>query len=429
MFKRQFYDIVLVLLIILENLFLFCFYQKGITDQATNSTGFFVTSVLIGLIVLIKFYNVSETAPGKEPLMKRKYLMVLPGICCLFYLNLITIPLFKAFDFAKLSDIIPTIQILSKRFLSGQYPYAPEAYEWLGHVGPPSYLPMHWLPFTFAEFFHFDYRTISFTIWCIGAFVVFIRTIRSDQLWIQILVPLLMFFSYWLIIIQYSSVIAGTVEIMIAGYYMLLIVGLDQKNVFITGFCIAACILSRYYIVLWLPLWMFVLLVSGNRKKLFRIGMVILFFITFLYVIPFLSKDWSYLYASPATYSNRAIGEWYRLNEKGLPAHLYSGTGFAYLFYNKYQPANLMAGYIILKKTLFISLLSVIFIMGIWYWFNRKKINKEIFLLASFKIYLSVFLAFIVVPYSYLMVTSTFVSIAVFAEQSRYKLKRDVNQP
>ncbi len=42
--------------------------------------------------------------------------------------------------------------------------------------------------------------------------------------------------------------------------------------------------------------------------------------------------------------------------------------------------------------------------------------------MASFKIYLSIFLAFIMAPYLYLYITDIFISIVILSEQSRYNI-------
>jgi hypothetical protein len=59
--------------------------------------------------------------------------------------------------------------------------------------------------------------------------------------------------------------------------------------------------------------------------------------------------------------------------------------------------------------------------MAAWYWKNRLKIHPRVFMMVSFKIYLTLFLNFIQVPYIYLMITAAFVSIAIFAELCRYQ--------
>ena len=107
----------------------------------------------------------------------------------------------------------------------------------------------------------------------------------------------------------------------------------------------------------------------------------------------------------------------------GSPYHLYAGYGFGYLFYEKYLHTDLQHGYDLLKRTFYMASFGIIILMGIWYAWKRKKIDYRIFLLASFKIYLTVFLAFIMIPYLYLVVTASFVSIALFAEQVQYSVK------
>jgi len=169
-------------------------------------------------------------------------------------------------------------------------------------------------------------------------------------------------------------------------------------------------------------LWAFALFISGHKKQLYKTIVVVLAVICILYIIPFLSKNWLALYESFKDYESLPLHEWYHLDGNGLPCHLYAGTGFAHLFYEKYIHTDLLTGYKLLKKIFYLSILFTLLAMGVWYWFNWKKIDNKIFFLASFKIYLSVFLAFILIPYMYLMLTANFVSIAIFAEQARYRL-------
>ncbi|MBA3828296.1 MAG: hypothetical protein H0X33_05120 [Taibaiella sp.] len=341
----------------------------------------------------------------------------------IIWTSLVTIKILKttAID-QRISDIIPTIQILCKRLLSGQYPYSYDALTSLYYHTPSGYLPMHWLPYTAAEYFKFDYRSITFCIWCIGALVVMFRSMRLSKLWLQVAVPVLLACSYYAISQLEPNIIGWTVEIMVAGYYMLFIAGINQKNPWITAFVITCCLLSRYSLVLWLPLWAFVMYVSGHRKDLIKaiIGIVVL--VGIIYVIPFLSKDWSTFYVAHTTnYETIPIVEWRHQNKDGLPVHLYNGFGLAHLFYQKYHGPDLQHGYDLLKRTLTIATSGSLFIMGIWYWRNRKNIDYRLFLLGSFKIYLSIFFAFIMIPYMYLIMVGNFVSIALFAEQGRYK--------
>ena len=212
-----------------------------------------------------------------------------------------------------------------------------------------------------------------------------------------------------------------TVEIMVAGYYIAFIAGLGGKNAVLKGLMIAICLMSRYSLVLWLPLWVAVEFISGNRKQLGISLLVIFLFIVGIYGIPFLSHDPGIFLRGYKYYSQAAMGEWQHLDDQQHPYHLYGGHGFAWLFYSKLSQYSLPDRLKSLQKVHFLLSFGSVVVMGIWYWFNRKKVNYKLFLLGSFKIYLSIFLAFIQVPYAYLMITGSFVSIAILAELMRYK--------
>lgn len=418
--KAFIYNILLVLLIAIENLFLLFAYQAGITSQTVNSMICFLSSVLIGGVVLLKFYNYPNISIAPPARTGSRYFVMLFMVGGLIFLNMITISLLQKYDPAIFSDIIPTVQLLAKRFIEGLYPYTHGAFISIGQLGSPSYFPMHWLPYTLSEHFHFDPRTVTFSIWVIGTVAVTYRGLRSNTLWQQILIPVLLLGSYYGLVSTNYGIICATIETMVAGYYMLFIVGLNQKNVYWTAFFISVCLLSRYFVVLWLPLWAFVMLASGNWRDLLKTSIAITIFISLLFVIPFLSKDWSFLWSSLAGYGECGFGEWIHFNDADKPFHLYAGTGFAHLFFENSPPTYFYAGYSLLRTMMFIVPLAVTLLMGVWYWFNRKKIYYKIFLLASFKIYLSVFVAFLIVPYLYLSVSGLFVSIAILAEQGRY---------
>jgi hypothetical protein len=416
------YDSILILLIILENLFLLIFNQNHVTSQEVNSLCYFLSSLLFGIVVIMKFYKRPDLVLFEKAPVKRKVIQAIFFLACIITLNGFTIRIMKTISFVNFSDIIVTIQILARQFITGKFPYDPDILVPLYHHGPSNYLPMHWLPYTLAEYFHFDERTITFAIWCISASIIVYRATRCRNLFMQLTVPVLLTGCYLLIACTDPTILGGSVETMVAGYYMLLMAALNQNNFLVTALCISTCLLSRYTIVLWLPLWAFAVLISGDKKYFLKTTASILVIVSVVYVIPFLSKDWSALPQSFKDYQNVPFHEWYHLNEHHLPAHLYRGLGFAYLFYEKYQHGDIHAGYDLMQNVLLIASSATIFILAIWFLLIRKKIDSRMFFLGSFKIYVSVFLALLVVPYTYLMITANFISIAIFAEQSRYRL-------
>ena len=144
--------------------------------------------------------------------------------------------------------------------------------------------------------------------------------------------------------------------------------------------------------------------------------------IILLYVIPFLSKDWSIFFNGFKYYDSGTLAEWTHLDKQGRPIHLFRDTGIAYYFYTRFPSLDVMARIKLLQKVqLGASLLTTI-ALGAWFWYQKNKINTRVFLMSSFKIYLAVFLFLIQVPYEYLMCVGNFVSIAIFCEQARYQV-------
>ena len=210
-------------------------------------------------------------------------------------------------------------------------------------------------------------------------------------------------------------------EPMMMGFYMLFIAVINTESFIGTSCVFACCILSRYYIAFWLPLWFLVMYLSDKKRYLWKTIAGIAILILVLYIIPFTSRNWEIVKSIGNGYDIALESEWTKnINSQGNPAHIYEGNGFAYLFYDHYHNTDKKQGFYLLKKLLLVLPLASIFLLGIWYWYKRSKINYRIFLMASFKIFLTIFLNLMIVPYTYLFSLSLFISIAIFAEQSLY---------
>jgi hypothetical protein len=367
--------------------------------------------------LLYKFYNTTPAYTYSRS--KISYAGIIAMAAVLLLLAHLTNKIIHAtpIDF-KVSDIIPAIQIMVKRSLNGSNPYSP--LKELGYTTPAGYMPMHWMPYSLAQLLHFDYRYITFAVWCVAGIVIFARSRHAGTAY-SYTALILLAGCYYCVYRQEDNIIGVTAELLIAAYYMLLITGVNQKNAYAEGLLIGICLLSRYTLALWLPLWAFVLLVSGHKKHLLKATTVIVLMVVVIYVVPFLSRNWTMFYTTAHSYSNLSW-EWQHVDDNDRPYHLFNGIGFAYWFYNRYGTAGYLHGFSLLRKVFFLLTAGSILLMGIWYWFKKEKIPYRIFLLASFKIYLSVFMSFLIVPYIYLMVTANFVTIAIFAEQARYRL-------
>lgn len=308
------------------------------------------------------------------------------------------------------SDVIPSIVVMVKRVLAGTYPYVPILD--FGYHLEATYLPMQWLPYIPAQLGGFDYRYTAFAIWVMGAVVVVWRA--SDRLFTGLLVAALLLWQYQSVIQYSDGTIKMTVESMVAAYYMLLVAAIGRGKGLWIGLAVGVCLLSRYSLVLWLPLAALVWWRGAGGRKFWTAVGVALCVVLALYVLPFLTQDPASFYRGYKYYDVSALGEWENQGTPGMPYQLYNGHGFAHVFYERLAHLPLPARLHALQRTHLIVCLGAVALMGAYYLWRKPKVHR--FLLASFKIYLTLFLAFIQVPYTYLMVVGLFVSTAIFSE-------------
>ncbi|MEO6833026.1 MAG: hypothetical protein ABI378_10980 [Chitinophagaceae bacterium] len=408
--------------ILLEMAFM-VYFRKGILNNFVNEFGFFFSSLAIGFIVLRKYYGkpvayVAKSAPGNS--LKWFWPIPLSAIILLGIFVVALIPVFqKTPATIAYSDVIPTIHVAVERFLSSQTVYA--TITEFGYTLPLTYLPMQWLPYIAAAALKIDFRWVAIAIFFLSSIVILYRCFRVSPK-ISWLLLFLLSFTCWMLVVNDQGILTMTVELMVAGYYMLLIAGLSGKNPWLRGAVIALCLLSRYSLLLWLPLWAFVEFFGSNRKDFFRSCLTIALLVIGIYVIPFLSKDWTSFSQGYHYYTKAAMGAWHDGDGQSVPFVLNLGLGFAREFFVNLSNLPVDQRLFILQKTHIIVCLGSCLLLGIWYWKKRSKIPARIFLLGSFKIYLAFFLAFIQVPYPYLMITAAGVSIAILGELQRWQI-------
>ncbi|MBX2907751.1 MAG: hypothetical protein KF744_17025 [Taibaiella sp.] len=402
----------------MENLCLHILYKQGILTQGKNAILLFCSSLTFGIAFLFSRRDgndADDRSDGKS----------LPAWAAPALLTAAMIGM--AFPYASflashrlgpdISDVIPLIQVACRRLLAGEYPYSVVTeFGWDENM---TYLPMHWMPMTIAQLLHIDPRWIPFGIWSITAILLSYRTAKTTGRVMQIGGSLL-FFSTWLMIFIFNSgFFEATVELMMAAYYMIFVVSLNTKNPWWQGAIIGICLVSRYSLVLWLPLYAFVLLLEGSRRQLLVTVAVSVGVVLALYVLPFMTRDPHLFTDGYHYYDKAALFEWTHLNNDGKPSNLFAGTGFAYFFYTRFTGIPVEQRIALLQKTHLFASIGVCVVMGVWYYLKRKTLDYRIFLMGSFKIYFAVFLFFIQVPYEYLMSVGNFVSVALFCELMR----------
>jgi hypothetical protein len=289
-----------------------------------------------------------------------------------------------------------------------------------GYDLSPTYLPLMWLPFFPAALFHFDDRWVAFAIWAIAALMIIRRAhqsgLDSPARWLVTALP----FVHLIFIEEGTSATFGnTVEIMIAGFYMMWALQMDRIQEYIRGnpwksgawlaFFLLLCLLSRYAFLLWLPLCC--LVVWMENRKLFVTTAVSAFAgVLIVFVLPFLLKDPMVYFKGLQYYSVAALAGW---AQEGQPSPLYDGMGIAGIFRDEIQGDMAVRLALLQRWQLIVSVLAV-GLSGLYWWKNRNKLqNLPLFLLGSLKFYFAFFYGFIQMPYVYLMLTPCFFSVAM----------------
>ena len=314
---------------------------------------------------------------------------------------------------AKSSDIIPSLELYVKRFLSGEKVYQPMVFD--GWTVDPTYFPLLWLPYTFSEILSIDYRWTAFLIFVIGIYLYNLREVRYQIPYTETCFKALLPFLFVLAFIVYRRTSMGlTVELMPNGFYLLLTLTIFSRTRFLMGMGILICLLSRYAFTLWLPIYFLVIWMEWGFKDVLKVGVPVLIGVLLLYVFPFLWNDWEIFGKGLAYYDKTAVGQWYPQGWQEAtdkPWHLSRGMGFAIYFYDFFEgsPEEKLA---INKKAHLIASFIAAVLMLIGYLFWRKKgLNKRIFMIVSLKYYLLIFYGFFQVPFAYLYMLPLFLSI------------------
>jgi hypothetical protein len=311
----------------------------------------------------------------------------------------------------KKSDILPMITIMVGRLLRGEFPYTVIS-TW-GYDLPPTYLPLQWLPFIAAEVLAIDYRWIAFAGLAAGILAYESRLFRgmapAPTKWALAMVPLAL---WWVFVAHDFASCALTVEPLIAGYYLILSVVILGPSNALKALGLILCLMSRYSVVLWVPLYLWILWLRDARGAL-RIAALVVVGALVIYG-PFLLHDPAIFGRAQANYFRVTLFEWnppWRA-AGAKPYHLFQGVGFAVYFYD-FLHGGLDRRIAVLQNVHLAVLLLCNLALGALFLRLRDRVDEASFSLASLSLYLAFFYAFIQVPYAYLFLVPLFVSCTV----------------
>ena len=322
------------------------------------------------------------------------------------------------------SDVIPILQTYVARFRSGEV-----VYRYLTNLPYPlfpNHLPLQWLVYVPADELGIDYRWWSLGLLGLVGFGAYLAALNRQRVhWLVF--GLLAVLPWWLLhrIIKHDFYIyAQVVELTIIAYYCLLAAAVLTRSAVAQGVALVLCLLSRYSVIFWVPFFLWVLWREVGWRHAATVAVVVAAGITGLYIVPFLSQDWTIFTHALNEYKVATVGEWSRHDGAGgRPVHLFNGLGMASFFYP--ADAALLDSRIALLQRIhaLVSAGAVVVAAGV-YWRLRGRVPYRAFALIALKFYLATFYAFIQIPYAYLISLSPFISLFVLVVALRAPAER-----
>lgn len=301
----------------------------------------------------------------------------------------------------KDADMLPVIQVMSQRFLHGNWKHVYDIIPEIWGGMTPIYLPAMWLPFSIPQALHMDVRwtTVASLFFAFSVFIVLFKPYKNElSLTFLALAAFTLF--WWLFTDETPGLVPYTEEGVVIAYYVLLVLALLSGNYWFIGIAISLCALSRYSFTGWLPAFLIYLILQKQWEKIGKLVSIGITCLLLLLLLPFGSEVIRNTLQLPSAYVSFAARVW---NDD--PEIFPKILGFS-----KFFGPNRIA----LQHQLLITLsftVPILFVVFCW-WLKEWK-NKNIFNipLAALKLALVLFYSFIDVPYLYLFYTSSFVSL------------------
>jgi hypothetical protein len=311
------------------------------------------------------------------------------------------------------SDIIPILQVYVSRFRGGEVVY--RYLTTLPYPLFPNHLPLQWLPYVPADELGIDYRWWALGILLLFGFGAYQATLARQPLgWVGFALKVaLPAYVLYRLIKKDPDLYGHPVEPTIIAYYCILAASVLSRSVLLQAAGLVLCLLSRYSVVFWVPFYLWVLWREAGKRHALLVAGLTLAGVVGIYVIPFLSKDWTIFTHALSEYRIATLGEWGRTDgPDGHPPQLFAGVGMAAWFYT-YGPAELAARISLIQRAhVAFSVLAVALAAGL-YWRLRQRFDYRVLCLIALKFYLATFYAFIQIPYPYLTSLGLFISVFV----------------
>ena len=379
-----------------------------------NPVLFYAASVLLCVFAALYWLDRPVPAPDAVRTSRRLPLaglgLVLGGVWVLYAQAPVIAT--HAID-VRSSDIIPILQAYVGRFRSGEVVY--RYLTTLPYPLFPNHLPMQWLPYVPADQLGIDYRWWAMGILLLLGFGAYQTTLARQALgWPGFLLKVaLPAYVLYRLITRDGELYAHPVEPTIIAYYCILAASVLSRSALLQGVGLVLCLLSRYSVVFWVPFYLWVLWREEGKRHALVVASLVLVGVLGIYVVPFLSKDWTIFTHALSEYRIATGGEWGRTDGPGgMPPQVFSGVGMASWFYT-YGPDDLAARISWLQRADVLLSIGAAAVVAGFYYRLRRRYDYRVLALIGLKFYLATFYAFIQIPYPYLVSLGLFISVFV----------------
>ncbi|ALW84488.1 hypothetical protein AUC43_04950 [Hymenobacter sedentarius] len=377
-------------------------------------------ALLLSVFAVLHFLHRPAPTTGPTPAQAATRLawgglaLLLGGAWVLYYQapNIVNSPV----D-VRYSDVIPIVQNYVGRFRSGEvvYRYITN----LPYPLFPNHLPLQWLPYVLPDELGLDYRWWSLGLLLLLGFGAWQVALAQQRIgWLEFALKALLPAFVLVHILKHDPFIyAQVLEPTIIAYYCVLAASVLSRSALAQAAALVLCLLSRYSVVLWVPFYLWVLWREVGRRHSLVVAGLTLLGIVGLYVVPFLSKDWTIFTHALNEYRIATVGEWSRSDGPGgNPDHIFNGLGMASWFYS-YAPGDLLHKITWLQRTHLLAGGTTVLAGAALYWRLRHRLDYRLLALVVLQLYLTVFYLFLQIPYAYLfsltLFTSAFLVLAV----------------
>lgn len=410
-FGNLFFVVLFSIFCIVETL-CFTYFKKLPLFAEANALIYFICGVLISVGTLFFTCNTApDNTKNKENVFLWPQVILASAVvifCGILYYKFGLAAYTRVPISYKGADMLPLIGRACNRFLLGLDVYANPINEpgfWPNSYIP--YLPAMWLPFLPATISSIDIRWTTLAASLIGYILLLIFVVKLPLKKAVIAFPV--YFTLFFLLTKFftwedpDNYFILTQEAVPGLIYLLLFIALMLNKDWFIAIMLALCTLSRYSVVLFIPVYVLWLLLDKNYRSLWRFVMIYTGIILCLFVFPFFLKRPAYFLNITAGYQKFEQGFWFGHIDGHIPK---GNLGLAY-FIGYDVPVLSMLKLTTLALT---GLVSAAWLFAYHRYRSNIAANKNIWLMAGFKLALVLFYNFISMPYQYLFIVPTIVS-------------------